>query len=64
MRSTKPTMMVAASRNMSTLEIVDPKCEWTPTNSSASLWARIASRNQSRCELRMPNLDEASPVDT
>jgi hypothetical protein len=56
-------LRIAPGRAGLTLVMVEPKCECTPTSSSCGS-ARMASRNHLMCELRMPNLLLARPVDT
>ena len=58
----KPHMMAAASRKMLTSLIVLPRWQCTPARFMFES-ALMASRNQSRCALRMPNLLLAMPVE-
>lgn len=62
--STKRSIIATASRKTPTSVLVEPRRLCTPMSSTASLFSRAHSRNQSRWVLRIPNVLPAMPVDT
>ena len=49
---------------MFTLEMVEPRWQWTPTKSSALGSFLISSRNHCKRSFLMPNLELLIPVET